>query len=243
MINKIFSVLIAIFLTSLEVFSTQAPNLDLVSSLVSKKIVNITVKCFGFDDSEKILNLKVLNTCSESISEIFQELLDERFPIYTASCYNNRAMSGTTNPSIHAYGTAIDINYLMNPFYIIQEGPESIIPSRCKDRDKDKQQISSDLNNLKLTEKDINAVLKEVIQPEGSDDWFINRALQRKGMITSDQVKIFRKNGFDIWGGEWRQPMDFMHFQCSRDLAYKIISAKNNDEAKKLWDNHLESLK
>ena len=243
MVNKILSILIAFFFVSCEKIAIQHNTLNEVKKLASRRIVDLDVECLTFDGKVKKLKLNVLDTCSESIRAIFKELLDKRFPIYAAACYNNKTISRSKNPSIHAYGTAIDINYLMNPFYIMQKGTTSIIPSRDIDRGKDEQQISGELRKINLTENEINAVLKVVIQPEGSDDWFMNRALPRKGMITSDQVKIFKKNGFDIWGGEWSQPIDFMHFQCSKELAYKMISAKNNDEAKELWDNHLKSLK
>lgn len=78
------------------------------------------------------------------------------------------------------------------------------------------------------------------MQEEGSDDWYLNRGIHRPGMITEDEVKIFARNGFIVWGGQWRQPVDYMHFQISCDLAVSLVQA-SPEKAKRLWEAHLEN--
>lgn len=67
----------------------------------------------------------------------------------------------------------------------------------------------------------------------------INKA-SRIGMA-EEVVKIFYQNGFDIWGGDWDDPIDYQHFQISRALATRLISADSED-AKKIFDEHVKSL-
>jgi hypothetical protein len=42
-------------------------------------------------------------------------------------------------------------------------------------------------------------------------------------------VKIFYNNGFNIWGGNWDNPIDYHHFQTSRKLAGLLITMDKKD--------------
>lgn len=216
-------------------------NLDQVRESVEKRIVPLEITCLSFkdDDTKKII-LNVLDVCKSSIESAFEELLCIRFPIYTASCHNLKPVGERGLPSLHAFGTAVDINYLMNPFYNVVT--HSIIPGRNFNRKLDSENITLGLiDELKLPRYEELAVLSAVIQEEGSDDWFLNRNIVRRGMLTIEHADIFKKNGFDIWGGLWRQPMDFMHFQCSRTLAESLVKVPK-EEACSLWEKHLDRL-
>ena len=50
-----------------------------------------------------------------------------------------------------------------------------------------------------------------------------------------------KRNGFTIWGGDWDFPLDWMHFQTSRELAEKL-SAADSETAKKIWEQHLNDI-
>ena len=75
-----------------------------------------------------------------------------------------------------------------------------------------------------------------------SDDRFLNRGILRPGMITPEVVSIFNDHGFNIWGGNWRQPMDYMHFQTPRIIAEKLSSAESFEERKvrTIWNDEQE---
>ena len=58
------------------------------------------------------------------------------------------------------------------------------------------------------------------ILPEKSTD-FLNRTNQRAGMV-EPIVKIFAKHGFSQWGGDWKSPIDYHHFQTPRDMLKEL---------------------
>jgi D-alanyl-D-alanine carboxypeptidase len=44
---------------------------------------------------------------------------------------------------------------------------------------------------------------------------FLDRNNQRPGMV-EPIVHIFKENGFPIWGGNWKVPIDYQHFQVNQ---------------------------
>ncbi len=54
---------------------------------------------------------------------------------------------------------------------------------------------------------------------DGSD--YLNRDIQRPGMV-EPIVDIFKRNGFEVWGGEWKEPIDYHHFQVSKEFIDRI---------------------
>lgn len=182
-----------------------------------------------------------MNILKNDVEEIFNELFEINFPIYimVSGFIESRSITEGTQISLHSYGAAIDINELINPYFNIQT--MKMDPERSSDRDKDLKLITANLSNWNIVGDELTSVLKTVIQEEGSDDRFLNREIKRKGMITDKVVSIFRNHGFNIWGGNWRQPMDFMHFQIPRVLAEKLLEA-DNEMAQNLWKNHKRSL-
>lgn len=269
------------------------------------RIVHLSVECLSFSGEIKTLPIDVLDTIKDDVLEIFAELRAIKFPIYAISCYNPRNIRGRAEKiSLHAYGAAIDINYLMNPYY---DAPNNILISdRSSNLDKnpggiedvlefihgisdekkntindvirmmnelrnsksseesesaeknlisleeilrnigiseeeikaikDAKSIRDGLNDTGISEEEKEAIFGVVIQPVGSDDYFLNRGIIRKGMVTPAVVNIFKEHGF-IWGGNWRQPTDYMHFQLPRSLAEQL--AKSDSElSKKIWEDH-----
>ncbi|MCD8353541.1 MAG: M15 family metallopeptidase [Clostridiales bacterium] len=96
----------------------------------------------GFDGETHIGELVVNQAIAEDVVEIFQGLYGASYPIEkmllideyggddelsmednNTSCFNFRAVSGTEHLSQHAYGLAIDVNPLYNP-YITSSGYE-----------------------------------------------------------------------------------------------------------------------
>jgi hypothetical protein len=51
-------------------------------------------------------------------------------------------------------------------------------------------------------------------------------------------VELFAEHGFSVWGGCWRNPTDYQHFQISRRLAQELarLSAK---AAKARFEQHV----
>ena len=110
----------------------------------------IRVLHYGFDGEIHIGELIVNQMIENDILEIFKELFDEKYPIeqmvlideYGAddelsmqanntSSFNFRMVAGTTKLSKHAYGLAIDINPLYNPYVRTQNGIQIISPDNA----------------------------------------------------------------------------------------------------------------
>lgn len=209
------------------------------------RVVNFDVRCLSFSGKEKILPIKVIDVVKNDVEEIFQKLFEKKFPIYALSCYSPRTIRGSNERvSLHAYAAAIDLNYLMNPHYDVITG--NMIPTRKANREEDKRTIVKELKSINTPNEEIESILDVVIenQPEDSDDRFLNRGIIRKGMITPEIVNIFKIHGFNIWGGNWRRPMDYMHFQIPLLLAKKLADdEKDFDSRKKIWEEHKEKIK
>ena len=61
-------------------------------------------------------------------------------------------------------------------------------------------------------------------------------------MIDDKVVKIFRNNGFQIWGGDWDFPIDYMHFQSSKALS-KLLLQMEFEDAQIFFDLNVKYLR
>lgn len=68
---------------------------------------------------------------------------------------------------------------------------------------------------------DKNSENHEIFPKMGKD--YLDRKLMKRGMITEEVIKIFAKNKFTIWGGSWKTPVDYHHFQTPRSYIEEII--------------------
>ncbi len=220
--------------------SNQFKSTHIIKPVIDRsRIIQIDVKCHAFDDSIKTIKLYVLDVTAESVKKIFADLLNEYFPIYEALCYANRTAAYKDTPSLHAYGAAIDINAYINPYYNVLKGASSMgAQRRFVDIVKDEESIRDNLKRLRLSETETNATVEAIMRKGEPTDWFINRYVYRKGMLTEHHAEIFRKNGFTIWGGRWREPMDFMHVQIDEELAKQLASV-TREKAAVIWKEHL----
>ncbi len=165
----------------------------------------VKIDYIGFDDQHHTSSMVVLDSISEQVSSIFQELLAISFPIYSmlpmeefkgddvasmegnnSSAFNGRRIMNTDRWSSHAYGCAIDINPVQNPYLLL---------------DKDQSSI-------------------KVYPNKGME--FINRNSIRKGMV-EPIVSIFEKYGFTDWGGNWEHKPDYHHFQLPWEAIHKLV--------------------
>ncbi|MBO6524596.1 MAG: M15 family metallopeptidase [Balneolaceae bacterium] len=103
------------------------------------------VQFVDFDNQVTQGELIVLEQVAESVVKIFQELLELKFPIEkmlpmeefcgddvlsmkanNSSAYNGRKVARTDRWSSHAYGCAIDINPIQNPYLLLNEHKELV---------------------------------------------------------------------------------------------------------------------
>lgn len=164
---------------------------------------------FDYSDNEGAIRrgaVVVLDAVAPEVEALFGELLLRSFPLAGAqpleafdgddqrsmaanntSAFNGRPMTGGGGWSKHAYGAAIDINPLQNP-YVSQAGSAN----------------------------------QEVLPPAGAA--YLERTAPRSGMA-EEVISVFYDHGFLIWGGNWKQPIDYQHFEIgSRAFIQRLAS-------------------
>ncbi len=168
------------------------------------------------DDGE----VMVMAAVAPQVQAVFAELLARRLPIKQArlmghyhgdddasmadnntSAFNDRPMTGGGALSLHAYGLAIDLNPLQNPY------------------------ISRNAQGQ-----------AEVSPPAGQP--YTARTKMRPGMVNQQIADVFARHGFFIWGGNWKQPIDYQHFQVSRKMA-EHLAALPTDQARKEFESSI----
>lgn len=107
---------------------------------------------FGFDNAaHSDGEIIVLDAAAQNVAAIFDALLDRHFPIAKArlmnhydgdddaadvdnntSSFNDRVVAGTNTLSLHAYGLAVDLNPVQNPFIQIAAGKREVSPEEGK---------------------------------------------------------------------------------------------------------------
>lgn len=177
------------------------------------------------DDGE----LMVLATIAPEVRQLFHRLYQRRFPLARArliehyhgddaasmqdnntSAFNNRPVTGGGPPSLHAYGLAIDINPVQNPF--IQPGK---------------------IGNARVSPAAGRAYLDRPGVSAG-------KSLQ-PGMA-ENVAALFAEAGFTVWGGQWKSPVDYQHFQFTRAFAERL-AALPEAQARQLYLRQLARLK
>lgn len=179
---------------------------DLITAMIQTKVWSpecpipleslklLELKHYDFNGEMKNGQMVVNAKIADIVLEIFQELLNLKFPIEkiktidhyqgkdelsmednNSSCFNFRKIAGSDRLSNHSYGLAIDINPVQNPY-------------------------------IRLNEE------SAIIEPIGGLG-FLNRHNLRPGML-EPVVPVFTKYGF-IWGGKWDNPIDYHHFEFS----------------------------
>jgi len=151
----------------------------------------LTITYMDFYGYSRLGNIIVAMSIADEVLDIFQEIYEGQFPLarvklidyYGADDYysmadnnsvgfNFRVIAGTQTLSRHAWGMAIDINPIQNPF-----------------------------------------IRDDIIWPLAGSE-YIDRSDVRLGMIVPGDVvyNAFVSRGW-IWGGHWRVPIDYHHFE------------------------------
>jgi len=161
------------------------------TTLTHDDLTYLTITHVDFNGENRTGNMIVAAELGEEVLEIFQEIYESGFPVYSiylidyfdacddrsmaannSSAFNFRYVVNTNRLSRHAFGVAIDINPVQNPY-----------------------------------------VRGETILPAAGID-YLDRTDIRSGMITpGDAVyEAFVSRGW-TWGGNWRSLKDYHHFE------------------------------
>lgn len=191
-----------------------------------ERLRKVEVPYFSFEGKTEWGQLVVMDAIATFVLNIFEELHDRQFPIYSmkpieafdgsddasmeannSSAFNYREIPGRGIISIHSYGTAIDVNTVQNPYM------GNAYPSKEKE-----------------------CTLIEVWPKQGIQ--FINRLYPRKGMV-EPIVEVFHKFGLRDWGGLWKDLMDYHHFQTPRYLAF-LLAEMTADHAIRFFEWYVD---
>lgn len=188
-----------------------------------KRLKTVSFTHVDFAGIKQRGELVVLDAVAPSVEKIMRALYQANFPIHQAkpmqtyqgnddlsmqannsSAFNYRKIAGKKSVSLHAYGVAIDINPLQNPFVSFTSwGTATFKPLKGYQ--------------------------------------YLNRKQYRLGKeanqgFAEQVVDIFAHYGFRTWGGDWNTPIDFQHFQTSRDMATLMAELSTTDAT--LFFNH-----
>lgn len=192
-----------------------------------KRLRLVKFSYLGFDggihtDGE----IMVMDAAAENVLRIFTRLRDMHYPIAKAklinhydgsddasiadnntSAFNFRNVAGTNSLSLHAYGLAIDINPLQNPY------------------------VERSAGNLKFS------------PPAGAD--YADRLSgqpekQLRLGLAESVIGVFADEGFVIWGGHWKNAIDYQHFQVSRGLAQQLAGV-SPEQARAIYAHQVKS--
>ena len=120
------------------------------SVVPASRLKMLNIKYLDSDEKEQQGQMVALDVLADDVLEIFKELFEKKYPIAkmqlmdvyngedeksmednNSSCYNFRKIQNSTRLSLHAYGAAIDINPLYNPFISVSSESEgSISPKK-----------------------------------------------------------------------------------------------------------------
>lgn len=176
-----------------------------ISPIGCERLKLVAFPYFGFggrvhNDGEIV----VMDAAAEYVLRIFAKLHDMHFPIAKArlmdhydgndsastadnntSSFNARASTGGNSLSMHAYGLAIDLNPVQNPYATPSGSGRRYAPR------------------------------------PGAE--YADRSNVRPGMAES-VLDVFADQGFIVWGGYWKNPIDYQHFQVSRSMAARLAA-------------------
>lgn len=188
---------------------------------------------WGFDNQVHRGELVVHKSLAQNFLEVFAQLYEIHFPIEkmqliekygandevsmsnnNSSAFNCREI--TRKPghfSQHSYGRAVDINPLFNPYVTVEN---AYLIKQGWDGKSEKADFMVQLGY----DTEMPMAMFCTIHPNDcailprESTIFIDRHQVITGLIKPNDpiVKIFQQNGF-IWGGSWRNLLDFQHFE------------------------------
>lgn len=194
------------------------------------RLAKVDFEHVSFEGETRRGSMIVLDVVAPSVEQIFDELKQRGFPIHSArlmrefkgndnasmdannsSAFNARPITGGESWSKHAYGVAIDINPVQNPFLAFDEsGSITVKPEKSATRYVNRARYRA------------------------------RNEIERKGMA-EEVVEVFAHHGFLIWGGDWNTPIDTQHFEVgSRTFINHLVSLPK-DQAISAFERYTES--
>ncbi|WP_447805480.1 M15 family metallopeptidase [Pseudomonas sp. M5A4_2d] len=194
---------------------------------------------FSYLDFDGVLHhngqIVVMDAIAPHVEAIFRQLLQRRFPVHQAlvletyrgndkismarnntSGFNGRQVSGASGWSLHAYGAALDLNPLQNPFVLFGRNPRGEVTG------------------------------KATIEPKASAVTAVNRMEARPGKAArpgraEEVIDLFAEHGFLTWGGYWDFPLDYQHFQIGRRSFVEYLARVTPQQASAAIETYINT--
>nr|WP_314898757.1 M15 family metallopeptidase [uncultured Deefgea sp.] len=201
-------------LTAADCIQLQANGVITIGNPVPcERLRRVDFPHYDLNGQKRTGQLIVLDVVAPQVESLMATLWQAKFPIHSAlgmeqfqgndessmnannsSAFNGRPTTGGKSWSKHAYGVAIDINPLQNPYVnIADDGGIKVLPQAS---------AKVFLNRLAL-------------RPEKP---------QRIGLADERIADLFAQHGFLTWGGDWDKPIDYQHFEIgSRTYINELI--------------------
>lgn len=168
----------------------------------------ITFLHFTFDPQQlpQQGELVVLDCIAESVLTIFKALHARRFPIHQArriEYYQGSDQASMADNNTSCY----------NSRYINQTKTWSLHAYG----------LAIDINPLQnpvISQNDLSE--PPIIEPDEGRR-YLDRNDYRPGMV-EDIVLLFKASGFCVWGGSWKNPIDYHHFQVTKGAAQLLVA-------------------
>jgi len=170
-----------------------------------KNLKFLEISHYDFAGERQEGRMVVLDKVAENVINIFKELYDKKFPIHKMLLideYNGDDLASMldNNSSSFNYRNIAGTDLIsMHSFG-----------------------LAIDINPVQnpyitIDEKEMTAL----VEPKYGVS-FLNRSNLREGMV-EPIVYIFKKYGFDVWGGNWNSPIDYHHFQLDRKAVDGLL--------------------
>jgi hypothetical protein len=158
---------------------------------------------YDFNSAIKSGSIITIDIVAQNLLNIFQELFAQKFPIFSIlpieSFLGDDELSMAANNS-----SCFNFRRIMGSDRLSMHS----------------YGLAIDINPLQNPYIVTNEDGTRSIYPEASEK-YLDRSIILPGMV-EPIVDIFAKYGFNIWGGDWRNPIDYQHFQTDRALINNI---------------------
>lgn len=175
----------------------------------------LTVSYFDFDGREKRGQLVVYDAAAPLMLQAFKSMYEQHFPL------QGEKMAGAAANGVTPFADTVAFNCRdvtgEHGFYSLHSYGLAIDINVKR---------NPYIGEYKVTAQ--GSVSAALIPNTLESFQFLNRSQRRAGM-NEDIVKIMGQAGFIVWGGQWQDRMDYMHFQVpdamAKNLAFLALPA------------------
>ena len=193
------------------------------------RLREVSFRFIDFTGDTRLGRVVVMDAVARPVQALFDELRARGFPLRRAepmqayqgdddasmdadntSGFNARLVAGSSQWSLHAFGLAIDLNPVENPFI----------------------EVADDGRTLRVSPAAAARAFVNRREPRVGKP-------PRPG-LAEEVVDVFAEHSFLVWGGDWNFPIDYQHFEAGdRDFAQRLLQATPSDAAA-LVDERIE---